>query len=219
MPDEPEIPPVEEPPVVSTMIGIEYNAWMSLMSFIVDTIEDIATDYGLANVTIGVNSSYPKDLTKFSKPSIIVQKIGTNKHPFGFGSFLGTCYDENTNTDYDVSAENYDIEFQINVIDSMQTRCQIILSMLQEYVLNRASHRLDGLELTLYDYILNIESPTEIGKMEITHYMDAILLDSNETDDYVGAIRLNISVIRNIVDTGEYIDLSKEIQFTQTIKL
>ncbi len=204
---------------METMIGIEYNVWMSLIAFIKSKMQDMASDYGLSGVNITISSAYPKDLTKFNKPSIIIQKINSDKFPVGFGSVLGNYYSESDNADYDVSGEIYNINFQISVIDSTNTRCLLITSALEDGVLSRAYHRIKKIKIPLSNYITDVNNPTEIGTMDIVDYVDAMQLASNENEDYISAVRVELGVIRHIIDMEDMIDLSKPIHITQDIKL
>lgn len=205
--------------LIQNVVAVEYNAWMSLISFVTSRLTSIASTYGLSGVTINVLSSYPKDLTKFSKPSIIIQKIHTDVHPIGFGSVLGEYFDVDTNTVHDVSGQTHVTTFQVNVIGDTNTISQLITSAMVEDVLCRSSHRENEVKMELYNYITDPSTPDEVGVMDIVDKLDVMYMESNENKDYYSAIRVEVGVIQHRVIVSDVVDLSKELKFVQTIKL
>lgn len=204
---------------IANVIGVEYNAWMSFISFISSRLTTIATTYGLNSYTIDILPSYPRDLTRFSKPSIIIQKVHTDTHSIGFGSVLGEYLDTSTNILYDVDGLLHVITFQINVIGDSNTLTQLITSSLVEDVLCRSIHRENALIMKLYNYITNPSVPVEVGVMDIVDKLDVMYMESNDNKDYYSAIRVEIGVIQHRLITHDVVDLSKRLKFVQTIKL
>ena len=58
---------------------IDYNILMTLIKLFSDKIPDITSLYNLNNISIDILPSYPRDLSKFNKPSIIIQKVATTQ--------------------------------------------------------------------------------------------------------------------------------------------
>jgi hypothetical protein len=201
---------------IPRMRAVEYNAWMSLLSYIPSAFtQDIAADYGLSNIDISVIPSYPKDITKFSKPSIIVQRIHTIPHAVGFGNVLGVHEDEDGI--HDVKGTIFDMLYQINIEANSNTQCGRITSVMLEKILNKITDTDEPLHIVLNDHIG--DTVTAIGRMDMIGDIQVVPVSSNDNKDYMDTIRVEfITVQSRLVDT-EMIDLSKPIQWNQTIKL
>jgi hypothetical protein len=107
------------------MIAIEYNTWMSVMSYIGTQLPLVAGEFGLSGISVDIIPSYPRDLTKFRKPSIIVQKIHTSKNKMAFGNFIGQYLDDVGNQ-YDVSGIEHDMIYQINAVGDSNSQCSLL---------------------------------------------------------------------------------------------
>jgi hypothetical protein len=180
--------------------------------------KEVAGSYGITDLSIPVLPSYPRDLSKFVKPSIIIQKVDTKKSNICFGGFIGQYTDDDTDTTMDVSSINNAMTLQINIDADSNTQCSLFSSIVSEDILMgiRIS---DGGEFPLYDYIVDSKHPTLMGKCKIIGDIDVANLSGNENNDYINFIRIDISTLQVIVPNQEFVNLGKGIKYTQTIKL
>ena len=190
--------------------AIEYNAWMSLMGEITKRLPDFASEYNLTDTTIEVIPSYPRDLTEFRKPSIIVQKIYSDITTLCMGNYVGQYFDEDDNALYDMHGKMRNMQYQVNVDASGN----IELSFITDIVLDMLSSG----NIDILDYAHDMENPRMIGTM-VTDKSGITYVSSNDNNDYISFIRINYAVIQTTI--GEYptVDLSKPIKFNQKIKL
>lgn len=195
-------------PIIIT--AVEYNSWISIMQHITDKIPILAPTFGLDTPQIHVLPSYPRDLTKFKKPSIIVQKVHSYKHRLCMGNFVGQYHDSVDNAYYDINGRIYDIQYQINV-DANNNRQMALIS---EMVLDIISENVE-----LKDYANDMGNPSLLGEM-VVDKDNAIGYDgSNDNKDYIAYIRQNFQIIQTSIGGYPTVDLTKPIKFKQTIKL
>lgn len=210
------------------MIAIEYNMWMSIMALIDTTIKSSNVTYGsFNNNDVPVSPAYPRNLTEFKKPSIIVQKVSTDNAPICFGGFLGQYHDDETNTDIDTFGVNYDSTYQIDVCADSNTQRSLITALLTDEMFNRIRFEHGG-QISIYDYATSLKNPELMGFAKIDTDIDVRNLDKkyrpdNEYKlynyDYATAIRFDISMIQVVVPEQKLIDLTKPIKITQRVKL
>jgi hypothetical protein len=212
------------------MMAIEYNMWMSIISLINKTIKSSAIDYdGFGRITnIPILPAYPRNLTNFTKPSIIVQKVDTNNAPICFGGFIGKYHDIGNNTDLDVFGVNYESTYQIDVCGDSNTQRSLIMATLIDELFNNIRFCNNG-QVEIYNYALSLNNPQLMGYAKLDQDIDVQNLDKkyrsdNEyklyNNDYTTAIRFDISMLQVIVpDNQKLIDLTKPIKITQRVKL
>ena len=211
------------------MMAIEYNMWMSIIKFIGDTIKASTITYDGFNVTgIPVLPAYPKDLTKFTKPSIIIQKVDTGNAPICFGGFLGQYHDRNTNVDLDVYGVNYESTYQIDVCGDSNTQRSLITAFIIDETFNNIRFSNNG-QIDIYNYALSLNNPQLMGYGKLDQDIDVQNLDKKYRSDneyklynydYTTAIRFDISMLQVIIpDDQKLIDLTKPIKVTQRVRL
>jgi hypothetical protein len=212
------------------MMAIEYNMWMSIIRFIQDKIKSFTTVYdGISSLKgIPVLPAYPRDLTKFTKPSIIIQKIATDNAPICFGGYLGQYYDTDINTYLDIFGVNYESTYQIDVCGDSNTQRSLITAILTDEVFNSVRFDNNG-QINIYNYALSLNNPQFMGYAKLDQDIDVQNLDKkyrsdNEyklyNHDYTTAIRFDINMLQVIIPNNqELIDLTKPIKITQRIKL
>lgn len=205
---------------VKKMLAIEYNMWMSLISLLKTKLGALSLDYiGLPNLSkIDVLPSYPRNLTKFTKPSIIVQKVNTDQSAIGFGGFIGQYYDEIQNAMLDAYGIEHKTLFQIDINGDSNTDRSLISSILSDEVFNpflTYSNKID-----VYNYTKSFTNPTLMGYAKFGKTIDITDISSDQNHDYVTAIRIDTTINQVMVpDNQTLIDLSKWIKINQTIKL
>lgn len=204
---------------IKTMKAIDYNLWMSIIDNTMARIAATAPEYNIVNINIDVLPSYPKDLTKMRKHSIIIQKVIGNSDAIGLGNVVGEYYDISTDTISDVLGVEYNMLFQANIHASTNTECSIMTSMFIDEVLRASIIIDDPFQLILKDYITDRNNITDIGIISIEDDIDITNLSSNDNNDYMTAIRFNASVVQLIVPQQEYVDLSKAFKYNPIIKL
>lgn len=192
--------------------SVEINAWSSIIKHILDTLPLVYNDYNLNGKNIQVVPSYPKDLTKFSKPSIIVQKIHTSQSDTGFGrGYMGQHYDSDENLYVDVYGEDHTMIYQINVEATNNSERDNITSALCECIFDEFRH------FDLCDFVADKNNPPIIGNIDRVGDIEVTPLSSNENQDYSCIIRLTFNVVRTIVPNDDIVDLSKPINIIQHI--
>ena len=210
------------------MVAIEYNMWMSIMALIDNIIKSSTVVYdGINNGNIPVLPAYPRNLTGFTKPSIIVQKVSTDNAPICFGGFIGQYHDDETNTDIDTFGVNYESTYQIDVCADSNTQRSLITALITDELFNRIRFESNG-QILIYDYAISLKDPQFMGFAKIDNEIDVRNLDKkyrpdNEYKlynyDYATAIRFDISMIQVVVPEQKLIDLTKPIKITQRVKL
>ena len=205
--------------MIQKIKAIEYNAWMSVLAFLAEQVATYSPSYGLAGRTIEILPAYPKDMTKFKKPSIVVQKIHTSKADMGFAGYMGQYNDEGTLRD--VKGRMYDMIMQIDVSGDSNTDTSLLSSMLYEEIFDRVTYA-DGeegqLQIPLFDYTNGISDPQEVGRISIVNDVDVMPMSSNLNDDYKNILRITFRVVQPIINmNSEVIDLTKPMKYTYKI--
>lgn len=215
---------------LTKMMAIEYNMWMSIMKLIKDTIESSTVQYDGFNhgVDIPVLPAYPRNLTTFTKPSIIVQKVSTDNAPLCFGGFLGQYHDSDSNADLDVFGVNYESTYQIDVCGDSNTQRSLMTALITDELVNDIRFAHSG-QIEIYNYALSLSNPQLMGYAKLDAILDVQNLDKKYRSDneyklynydYTTAIRFDISMIQVIVPDGQkLVDLTKPIKINQRVKL
>lgn len=207
------------------MIGIEYNWLMSMIDYLQTDIPKHLAEYGLGNISITVLSAYPKDMTKFVKPSIIVQKISTISDNVGYGGVLGQ-YDDDDNGIFDVFGKVYEMIAQIDVVGINRTQSTLLSSIIDERSLNMINDDDDDKYIPLNDYITDINNPIEVGRIDLygnngvmEMSLGSVDKDISGNDDYRTVIRFQCRVIQPIINMNQdMVDLSKSLKWRPRIK-
>lgn len=213
------------------MMAIEYNMWMSIISHIRDIIRSLSTEYdGIDNnifKNINVLPAYPRDLTKFEKPSIIIQKVSTDNTPLSVGGFLGQYYDRQLDAYIDTFGVNYESTYQIDVCGDSNMHRSLMTAMITDEFINRTRFEKSG-QIEIYNYALSLNNPQFMGYAKLDSLIDVQNLDKKYRSDneyklsnydYTTAIRFDINMIQIVIPEQELVDLSKWIKITQHIKL
>lgn len=214
---------------LSKMMAIEYNMWMSIIKLIGDTIKSSSVMYdGFNNgADIPVLPAYPRNLTNFTKPSIIVQKVSTDSAPICFGGFIGQYYDDKTNETKDVFGVNYESTYQIDVCGDSNTQRSLITAIITDELLNNIRFNC-GDQMKVYNYAQSLTNPQFMGYAKLDQSIDVQNLDKKYRSDneyklynydYTTAIRFDISMLQVIVPEQELVDLTKWIKVRQRVKL
>lgn len=215
---------------ITKMIAIEYNMWMSIIKLIEDTIKSSSVEYdGYRNIRdIPVLPAYPRNLSKFEKPSIIVQKVGTSNTPLCSNGFIGQYYDELIDAYLDVFAVNYESTYQIDVCGDSNTQRSLMTALITDELLNKVRFKNNG-QIEVYNYALSLNNPQLMGYAKLDPIIDTQNLDrkyrsDNEYKlynyDYTTAIRFDVSMLQvTIPEDQDLVDLSKWIKITQHVKL
>lgn len=212
------------------MMAIEYNMWMSIIALIKDNIKSSAIQYDGFNIdaNMPVLPAYPRDLTTFTKPSIIVQKVGTDNAPISFGGFIGQYYDQDKNTYLDVFGVNYESTYQIDACGDSNTQRSLLTAFITDEIFNNIRF-VDNGQVKIYNYALSLNDPPFMGYAKLHQDIDVQNLDKkyrsdNEyklyNNDYTTAIRFDIEMLQTIIpENQKLIDLTKWIKVNQHIKL
>lgn len=214
---------------LTKMMAIEYNMWMSIMKLIKDVIESSTVRYDgfNHNVDIPVLPAYPRNLTTFTKPSIIVQKVGTDSAPLCFGGFIGQHYDNGRDEAVDVFGVNYESTYQIDVCSDSNTQRSLLTAIITDELINGIRFRDNG-QVKIYNYALSLKDPQLMGYAKLDQMLDVQNLDKKYRSDneyklynydYATAIRFDISMLQVIIPEQQLVDLTKPIKVTQRVKL
>lgn len=207
--------------MIRKMRAIEYNTLMTLLKLLLDRVPIIANDYGMGGINIPILPEYPSDLTDLEKPSIIMRKVDTRQSKVGLGNVLGQHYDNELGGYVDVVGKIHDIMVQFDIVSSNNTNVSILQSLIADDILNKISFEENG-KITLYDFIDDINNPTEMGYIKLIgdpHVVTVSDDDRSTTLDHFGVVRHNFSILQAVVPKQEYVDLSKWIRQTYTIKI
>ena len=188
--------------------AVEYNSWITIMDTIADRLPLSASNYGLKDLKIDVIPAYPRDLTKFKKPSIIVQKVYSNRSKLCMGNHIGQYYDNIDNEFFDMEGRLYTIQYQINV--DAESNGQ--MALLTEIILDISDR------MILKDYAHNMDNPKILGEMN-TNRDGITYVSSNDNNDYISFIRIYYNIIQTRIGDIPTVDLSKPIKFNQRISI
>lgn len=202
------------------MHAIEYNLMMTMLKLLTDNMPGILSEYNF-NSKIDIKPSYPRDISKMEKPSIIVRKVQTDQYKIGMGNVLGQIFDGDTYND--VSGICHDIMVQFDVVANGNTQMYLITSMLAEDLFNNIIMFESG-KMQLYDFTADVNNPTKMGVITVSDppnisYIPDGITRPNLNDDYISAVRLVFTVIQEIIPKQEYVDLSKWIKIKQSISI
>ena len=215
---------------LTKMMAIEYNMWMSIIGLIDDTIKSSLIEYDgfNDNADIPILPAYPRNLTTFTKPSIIVQKVSTDNMPICFGGFLGKYHNSENNADLDVFGVNYESTYQLDVCGDSNTQRSLITAILMDELFNKIRF-IDNGQIPIYNYALSLNNPQLMGYSKLDQVIDIQNLDKKYRSDneyklsnydYTTAIRFDISMLQVIIpENQKLVDLTKWIKITQRIKL
>lgn len=205
------------------MIAVEFNWLMSMIHYLVDDIPKHAIEYGLSGTVINILPAYPKDLTQFKKPSIIIQKVNTMHRGIGMGNVLGEYFDDETGATYDIYGKLHHILAQIDVVANSRTQCGLISSVVGERSLNIIGK--DD-RIPMKDFICDMNNPVDTGIINISRDIDIMDMTvdpldiSAGNDDYRTIIRFDCKIIQPIFDANQdMVDLSKGIKWSETLRL
>lgn len=202
---------------ITKMMAIEYNMWTSIIKLIENVVD------------IPVLPAYPRNLTKFTKPSIIVQKVATDNAPVNFGGgYLGQYFDEDQNAYLDAYGVNYESTYQIDVCGDSNTQRSLITALLIDELFNKIRFMENG-QVKIYNYALSLNDPQLMGYAKLDSIIDIQNLDKKYRSDneyklynydYTTAIRFDISMIQVVIpENQELVDLTKLIKVRQRVKL
>lgn len=209
------------------MKAINYNILMTLMELVKTESQSVAGDYGINNTKLTILPAYPRDLSKMTKPSIIVQMVDLSQSKLGMTGFAGQFRDDD-NTISDVYAIEHSGDYQIDIVADSNISCALITAMVTEGILNTQSIINNG-KIKLFDFTSN--QHTDIGVIKLISSIDIVSNDSStfnrsvydgyrdRNHDYITSARFGVSVIQSILPTQDYVDLSKWLKFKQSVKL
>ena len=214
---------------LTKMMAIEYNMWMSIIKLIEDSMRSLSEQYdGISDMSkIPVLPAYPRNLTNFTKPSIIVQKVSTDNAPICFGGYIGKYHDYESNSELDVFGVNYESTYQIDVCGDSNTQRSLITAILTDTLFNNIRFINNG-QVDIYNYALSLNNPQLMGYAKLDPLIDVQNLDKKYRSDneyklynydYTTAIRFDISMLQVIVPNQNLVDLTKWIKVKQQVKL
>ena len=207
--------------MIRKMKAIEYNTLMTLLKLLIDRVPILADEYGIKDANIPILPKYPSDLTDIQKPSIIMRKVDTRQSKVGLGNVLGQYYDKDLGGYVDVVGKIYDIMVQFDIVSSNNTNVSLLQSLIADDILNAISFEENG-KITLYDFTEDINNPPEMGYIKLIGDPHVVTVDDDDkstTLDHFGVVRHNFSILQAVVPKQEYVDLSKWIRQTYTIKI
>lgn len=195
--------------MIETMRAIDFNLWMTLIAMTKNKLENRQFSH-LVNVpSKNVLPEYPRDLSKFTKPSIIIQKVADDVVNNGF---IGQGFDQEQNLYYDVNAKIHEYQYQFDMFADTNTQCSLMTSMVLDDIFT-------GTNIEILDFVSSISDPQPMGYAKLHNEMDVIPFNANENNDYRTAVRFYMTVVQLIVPQQEFIDLSKWIKISQTVTI
>lgn len=195
--------------MLETMKAIDFNLWMTLIARVRDIFDDPVVTQ-LVNVPEDqILPEYPRDLTDYQKPTIIVMRAGDSVTNL---NFLGQAYDEEQNLLYDVNGKLHDAEFQIDVFADTNWQMGLLTSALMENLF-------PSNQFVIYNWVRDLNNPPVQGTAKVLPSMESIPLGSNRNNDYRMAIRFAMVAIQTIVPEPDIVDLAKWIKVTQHVRI
>lgn len=204
---------------IMNMKAIEYNMLKTLIKMIVDGADELADDYNLHDVEIPVLPAYPADLTTIKKPSIIVRKVDTEQYKVGMGNILGRYWNDTESAYDDLYGKCHMMMLQFDILTATQTDNSLIESMIAEGIFNKLTYTTGG-RFTVYDFTSTDEHA--MGSAQL--WEDPVIRNQRiefytSNDFQVGVVRQKFKIMQTILPKQEYVDLTKWIKQSFTIKL
>lgn len=198
--------------MIKTIRAVDFNLWMTLIAMIKSRVQD---DDIMQYIHVGADRvlpEYPRDLAKFKKPSIIVQKIADDISDTGFNNgFVGQAFVDGGYVD--VYSRTHQLQYQIDVFGDSNTQVSLLESLIVDdmFCMNR--------NIDILDYVTDLNNPQVGGIAKLKQATDVITFNENENMDYRVAIRLYATVIQTIIPKQEMVDLSKWIKVSQIVTI
>lgn len=195
------------------MRAIDFNLWMTIIALTKSRVNDSAIRQYITVPDKNILPEYPRDLSKFAKPSIIIQKVADDISDTCFDrGFIGQAYDEVENAMFDVHSKMHKLQYQFDVFADSNAQCSLITSMIVDDMFTDRN-------IQIMDYVGNIRTPIPMGVAKLFNEMDVIPMDASENYDYRTAIRFYMGVVQTIVPKQEYVDMSKWIKIYQKVTI
>lgn len=204
--------------MIKNMVAIEFNLFMTILKLFNDKLPSIANEYNIKNIDVPVCPAYPADLTDMKKPSIIVRKVDTRQSKVGLGNVLGQFFNKEVGGYSDLVGKRYDAMFQFDTVTSGNTDRLLFESIISD-ILNDIAF--NGGDIDFLDFTGDRNNPVVTGRIKLIG--DPTTTDVFDEDSsnkyYIGSVRHKFALIQTIIPKQEYVDLSKWIKQTYTIKL
>lgn len=204
---------------VYNMKHINYNLFMTLLKMLDDKLPSILSAYNMGNVTISVSPSYPRDMSKLCKPSIIIRKVDISQSKIAMGNFIGQSF-SSIDGYKDVYGMNYDAIYQLDILANGNEEVELFSDMIVDDIFNDIIIN-NSAKFPLYDFVGDINNPVEVGVVAVAESLGVVNLkdgtEPNINNDYVRALRQSFNIIQTIIPQQGTVDLSKWIKQTFTI--
>lgn len=205
--------------MIKNMVAIEYNLFMTMLRLLNDKLPSIAKEYNVKNIDIPVCPAYPTDLTDMKKPSIIVRKVDNRQSKVGLGNVLGQFFNSDVGGYSDLIGKRHDIMFQFDTVTSGNIDRLLFESIVSD-IFNDISFNGNGM-IDFLDFTHDENNPEITGSIKLIGDPSVTdVFDADSTNKYfIGSVRHKFALIQTIVPKQEYVDLSKWIKQTYTIKV
>lgn len=202
------------------MKAVDYNLLLSFMNRISEGFAKYAISYGMSGISVKVLPAYPRDLSDYHKPSIIIQKVDMSKKSIGMGNVAGQYYDSSDDAYYDAFGVEHTMTLQIDVDCDSNTQKLLFEAIVADDTIMNDIKIINHGEFQINDYTNDVNNPVlDVGTGKVMGPCDVVSLETNDNNDYTGFIRLDIETIQTLVPEQTLVDLSKGIKYTQTIQL
>lgn len=195
--------------MLTSMRAVDFNLWMTLIAMTKDRVSDENIMHYVDIPQKNILPEYPRDLSKFVKPSIIIQRVADD---VVYNGFIGQAFDVSTNTYYDVNAKTHELQYQFDIFADNNTQCSLMTSMVLDDIFVETN-------IEILDFLTDMRNPQPIGYAKLHNEYDVIPMNSNENYDYRTAVRFYMTVMQTVVPQQEFIDLSKWIKISQKVKI
>lgn len=195
--------------MLETMSAIEFNLWMTIIARVRELFEDPVISKLVRVQEDNILPEYPRDLTDFKKPTIIVMRVADDITNL---NFLGQAYDPDQNLLYDVTGKYHDTEYQIDVFADNNWQMGLLTSAITDSLFPTN-------EFVILNWVKNLEDPPVQGTAKVMPEMDVRPLGSNRNNDYRMAIRFYMAAIQTFVPEPDIVDLAKWIKVTQHVRI
>jgi len=200
--------------MIESMKSIEFNTWTTLIAMTRGIVCQEPFNKYVNVASSNILPGYPRDLAKFKKPSIIIQKVASDISNTCFDNgYIGQAFDADINTYYDINSRYHEIIFQYDIFADTNMQNSLIESAIIDEILNKNKN------IIIYDYITDIDNPQQIGISKLINDVDIIQMGSNENYDYRTAIRFYLGIIQTIVLQQEFVDISKWIKINKIVNI
>jgi hypothetical protein len=189
---------------ISTMNYLTFNILMTLIGMTRKAVIDEEVSKYIKFDPENIMPEYPKDLTNFAKPSIIIEEITTYMSSLFGKGFIGQTWDEDYGGYVDVNSRIWNCGYDFYIVADTNTQYTMLSSVITDVVFADS-------EFVIYDFAKKTVNPDAVTRAQIIKDIANIPWNANKNMDYRRGIRIYFELVQTIVPQpgGDMIDIDR----------